>query len=514
MITENEKKMISDYIYAYATSSGCHQHTVPLETLLSSWNTSKAHLFKLFGEKLMISKDISFNKSIEELTEELSQEMYYGSQSSPLRIFYEAFWDCVNSLRLPWGHERQVGYFFSPSVLAENACKADVEIELPNGDVFKCQKGSRATKCVKKFADMLQIDGYEEFRIAHSQILNQKKLNGRLTLSIHPMDFMTMSDNNSGWESCMSWREEGGYRQGTVEMMNSDMVIVAYLESNTKFYPTHTEETWSNKKWRSLFIVAEENILSVKGYPYQNSYLVDEVFAVLRELAKENWKQEYQNTTFSFDHCCFDITDEYDHCWDFNIELEGYMYNDFGSTTHYALLMKKDASNADFFEEFRSHRFIDYSGRSQCMLCGGTLDFDGEDYANLLTCNHCVPTHVCECCGDRICNDHYNWVGDDMWCDYCYDEYAETDDITGEVYHYNDMCKFHFKDENGEINHDDCIYICHFDISSRDWSEHFLTDKQDILADHRFPYAWSDNVWVTKEDLTEKGLDLFSKCIY
>ena len=38
-----------------------------------------------------------------------------------------------------------------------------------------------------------------------------------------------MSDNNSGWESCMSWRNNGCYRRGTVEMMNSPYVIVAYL---------------------------------------------------------------------------------------------------------------------------------------------------------------------------------------------------------------------------------------------------------------------------------------------
>lgn len=28
----------------------------------------------------------------------------------------------------------------------------------------------------------------------------------------------------------MSWRDNGGYRRGTVEMMNSSMVIVAYLK--------------------------------------------------------------------------------------------------------------------------------------------------------------------------------------------------------------------------------------------------------------------------------------------
>jgi hypothetical protein len=93
--------------------------------------------------------------------------------------------------------------------------------------------GMKFMKALGKVVEAYNLDQemFEEFRIAHSQILNDKKLSGRLCLSIHPLDYMTMSDNESDWGSCMSWREGGCYRRGTVEMMTSPVVVVAYLKS-------------------------------------------------------------------------------------------------------------------------------------------------------------------------------------------------------------------------------------------------------------------------------------------
>ena len=79
------------------------------------------------------------------------------------------------------------------------------------------------------------MESYDDFRCKHSVITNDKVVNSTLVFSIHPLDFMTMSDNRLNWESCMSWMENGCYSLGTVEMMNSNNVICVYLKSNTDF---------------------------------------------------------------------------------------------------------------------------------------------------------------------------------------------------------------------------------------------------------------------------------------
>ena len=126
------------------------------------------------------------------------------------------------------------------------------EVNLPDGKILKVQKGTKPLRVLAKMAQAFNLEGFEEFRLTHSRILNQKKMTGELCLSIHPMDFMTMSDNNSNWESCMSWSDYGCYRRGTVEMMNSECVVVAYLRAKEDMKVSE-DLYWNNKKWRCWF---------------------------------------------------------------------------------------------------------------------------------------------------------------------------------------------------------------------------------------------------------------------
>lgn len=125
----------------------------------------------------------------------------------------------------------------------------------------------------------------EKCRIIHSQALNSTKIEGTLCLSIHPMDYITMSDNDYGWESCMTWTREdepGEYRTGTIEMMNSPSVVIAYIKGNKPYHPLGNDEVWSNKKWRELFIVDKEFISGIRAYPYQEDEFED---IIIKELA-------------------------------------------------------------------------------------------------------------------------------------------------------------------------------------------------------------------------------------
>jgi hypothetical protein len=108
-----------------------------------------------------------------------------------------------------------------------------MSVPLKDGKVLKIRNGSRPMRSIRKIAESYGIEGFEHFMNKHSECLNQKSLKGTVHMSIHPMDYMTMSDNNEGWESCMSWANDGCYKQGTVEMMNSPCAVVGYLESDS-----------------------------------------------------------------------------------------------------------------------------------------------------------------------------------------------------------------------------------------------------------------------------------------
>ena len=316
------------------------------------------------------------------------------------------------------------------------------------GTVITLDKDMKLMKAVQKVVDAYGLDQqrFEDFRIAHSQILNDKQLKGTLCLSIHPLDYMTMSDNECDWGSCMSWRDTGCYRKGTVEMMNSPIVIVAYLKSDRDMslfghYAHVSNEaksyTWNNKKWRELFIVHENVITGIKAYPYMSRNLEEQVLDWLKELAKNNLNREYSDNKYVMAYAHDVVIQENDPnpaCGltanrKFRFLFNTYnMYNDFGCTpdgTHVALY------NISNIEDNEFEKTIRYSAYATCMCCGETYSTEGcESY---LLCEDCGRSTVtCDYCGWRGSEDNFHWVGGQCICQGCYEDETFYDYITEE----------------------------------------------------------------------------------
>jgi hypothetical protein len=198
---------------------------------------------------------LHYQKSYEELQDELSdmvqQYSKYGRIGRNGYEFNKAWNHYIYTNRFDFDADQECGLhrLMSDDCLISNIYDgSSFEIQDRNGKSFKINRGCKVSKVLGKLANILNLPGWEDFRICHSQILNQKDLGGNLTISIHPLDYMTMSDNSYGWESCMSWESEGGYRQGTVEMMNSRSVVIAYLSGEDKM--RIGDDFWNSKKWR------------------------------------------------------------------------------------------------------------------------------------------------------------------------------------------------------------------------------------------------------------------------
>ena len=313
--------------------------------------------------------------------------------------------------------------------LAQNSFNGyTTEIKCPNGSIITINNKCKIVRILGKIAKAFNLEGYEEFRIAHSMCFNQKHLKGDLCISIHPLDYLTMSDNEHNWHSCMSWKRIGDYRLGTVEMMNSPYVVVAYLKSNDKAYEISNGFCWNSKIWRELFIVDKDLILGIKGYPYAHSELELTVMNTLRELVEKNlgWDQ----FTNQINHI---VNDELnlidDKKYDIKIETNC-MYNDIYDT-HSAYLSK----------EFPNPYTLNYSGEVICVSCGQYFDSSdyGSDYAHHLTCTECTPVHRCAECGDFIDENDVCWIGDQPLCSYCYDEVSRECDSCEDICYASDL---------------------------------------------------------------------------
>lgn len=237
LLTENEKQII-DFLRQDCCNPA-HEEFCSTEHLLLPWAKAKSnYLYDLLGHNLIISKSIFYNK----VNEEILTEMIEMKLNSP---FIQAFNDFI----LNKGREYScLRLLISEYSLANNEYSGlDFTIERPNRKKLKIHSGCKPIRILQKIVKEFEIPYFEEFRLEHSRILNQKTLVGDLCLSIHPLDYMTMSDNDYDWSSCMSWID-GEYRQGTVEMMNSACVIVAYIKGRNDYSIQNYQ--WTNKKWR------------------------------------------------------------------------------------------------------------------------------------------------------------------------------------------------------------------------------------------------------------------------
>lgn len=422
-ITKDEIKMIDNAIYGCANGYG-ERASVPY--VLRFWDSNKQDfLYDLLGKKFSVSKEIEIERDTQ-VEEEFKKLMPLNNTLSRFASNLSELIDDDNYIL-----KHVVASCFEPKALATNSYSGGKYTVTLGEKSFRTESGMKVMKILAKVADFYNIkDQFEEFRQFHSMVTNTKVLKGKLTLSIHPLDYITMSDNDSDWTSCMSWIEEGCYRQGTVEMMNSDCVLVAFLESER---PLHIHGgDWNNKKWRTLVVCNKDFIAPIKAYPYQSDTLTTEVMNFIKELAEENLNIDFKEN-LEYEYCANNGINLDQYGIDHQIRLRFYtnnMYNDFGCTDHHFASFSEGYINK-IKNNCMTRDEINYSGETECMWCGSVCEvIETGD----LVCEDCNEYITCDHCGDRVNYDELSEVDGEMICDYCRDNETFNDPIDDDIH--------------------------------------------------------------------------------
>lgn len=401
---------------------------MPVEELLLPWAGNKAGLYQMFGEKLILTKEVSYNRDHEELAQQMDQML--DKHRTFVQTFFARLAEELGISPSGWRTNAYLDdspnefFYYSMRYLMNDHSLVDARVEQAMkaticGQQMNFAVGQKAMRAIGKVARALGLnDEFESFRVAHSMVLNQAKLKGKLCLSIHPLDYATASDNESGWSSCMSWREGGAYRFGTVEMMTSPYVICAYLASDSVEMDIGKGK-WPSKKWRAWVIVTPEFIVVNRNYPYDNEDLMRACVDWVKEMAGEYHQVKYGETHNHWHQGEF-----------FDVEMN-YMYNDLGD--NHVGCYAEGAKGI-------SCETINISGPAICMWCGDIVEYDSDDDAACtLTCQECSGRVRCACCGTTISHGYENWGPDDEpYCECCYQDRFTTCDCCNDVVDMDD----------------------------------------------------------------------------
>jgi hypothetical protein len=487
LIPEAERKMIENYILHNAVPTLSPEYLTDvklhasLEHILRYWSKRKQWLFESFGNQFIHSKEVKIKKPNDNLRDEFRSnsklDTYYLLMMSKLEEP-----EFVNEVSLKqWVNSYCCARRNSADFMDNKYTGPDINCVI-NKKKINIVKGMKMTKAIRKISELIGIstEMIDGFCTEVSRILNDKYLIGELCVSIHPLDYMTMSDNDSDWRSCMRWDDDGCYKQGTVEMMNSDNVVVVYLKSKNDM-KIGIDEYWNNKKWRCLYIVDKDFIFSVKPYPYYNKDLLKAGAELIAEVMNKNLV-DYQ----------FDIPNGFVFDYDSDYQLDapggaifsfetGYMYNDIEEdtcTTHYTIFADRNP-----YGQHWGDRDYCYSGESECMFCG-ELTINREDE---LVCEHCAYKywHQCEWCNCYIPSEIDLIPVQDMEvCPHCYNNVFVYDEVVDHMVHkhgYYDSC-ICTKEEFDKLVSLDCMsdisnrgygmsYACY---DAEDYPENFL----------------------------------------
>ena len=332
------------------------------------------------------------------------------------------------------------------NILARQRIEEDYAFDW-NGKRVKFNKGTKVTKLFRFFVNESELDALIK---KYATIFNQKTIKGDLCLSVHPLDYFSVSDNQCGWNSCFSVHD-GSYRISTTGLLTSPNTMVAYLSSGDVEYEAYDMSmTWNNKKWRTYVTMSHDQKTFHIGreYPYSNPALRQKVVEMIADLTgweyQEADREIYINTPDAF------YNDGFYHLYEAtNIEedervdeldvAEDCYCMECGTT--YDL----EGVNGICCISCHPECHEDYMGT--CTLCD-THIFDYEDYSYIISRGE----YVCECCSPKL-----------TYCQECDEAYIGEDEPLVEVHHrkedeyyVTEMCSRCLKDA---MEHDSIVYV-------------------------------------------------------
>lgn len=477
---------IKEYIEQYG-----HSFDKPIEAIdttdlsFEKWAYAKRDLFKLFGNKLIVNYHTPLhieNDPVELMTRSLVHE---GGMS----LLYEKLKE-----RMPEEYHKDLTHLFcNPYTLGYNKTLKNLRLPLNPAKNLDVPAGARPLRVIQKLAKAYDMeDLFKLFQRDHSLTLNQTHIDGTLHLSIHPMDFLTCSDNTYSWSSCMTVRKIGDYRAGVIEMLNSPSIIEAYIKT--------VGGDWLDKKWRCFFIVSRSSIIAVRAYPYDNSALVEKCGRWLAELANKNWgiefscEDEYMWHTMS--------RSGYGEKW--NIAKNRFLNVDFTPGEDVLSYPDEFRVGEKHFGVFTKHLIhstvktlvCNYFGEAICPICGEPLEYSFQ-----ILCEECAPFPVCDKCGRPITVDRdliYPDTDEDaMLCVDCYEDAIDVCSISNEV--ITDWVEVLLDGANSYIT-----------ISKEVFNNKELLSKYFKAS----PHVLDDSIahpeyWIEAENLTELGRELY-----
>ncbi len=415
-----------------------NQTGLNVDELMDSWRVAKRRFINAFGGKL-----------IYEFPEKVSFELGSNEKESKIEEFAQFVSYRYNNRELANFILTNRDSFFS------NNLERPYEIYNSYGNIV-IQAGTKIVKAFKYFVE--DKDALTILQNKASAIIQEDKITGTLCLSVHPLDYLSLSENTYNWRSCHAL--DGEYRSGNLSYMVDDCTLVCYLKSDREeILPRFPSDVpWNSKKWRVLLFIPKNKSMLLLGRQYP--FLIQSAPKFITDKLLPKCGIFQQGTTWT------DWTSETVE----NVRVNGetmFLWEKYipvgGTLKTYDQLINDGVDALNFNDLLRSSCYVpmycytidppvssffsnlDYKskygiastvftigGPVSCLKCGRR---NIKDSATVL-CDSCEETYgtlndehftYCHICGQHVSTNNGIWVDDVFVCDNCMDEVWECE---------------------------------------------------------------------------------------
>ena len=319
--------------------------------------------------------------------------------------------------------------------------------------IKKCAVGQKRVRIISKICQKFGYDKLPTYNKVFTALADALSVSPKLNkykavLSVHPCDFLEMSNGNS-WNSCH--RLEGGeYATGTLSYMNDGVSLVFYtvkLDVDSDFYK-------QPKIMRQMFHYGNGVLLQSRLYPCNDNHLARNKFLeIVQEIFTDcldnrlgwakvgDWYLPVRQAG-KIQQCYVKVGKMSLHYEDYDIASNNILVN----------------LNLDVYDKFDKYgnltTIFDFikpleigSRKVYCIECGEDQLWEHSEY---LTCQLCGEGVKCENCRERIMAEDAEVVNGEHYCQDCYEEHFYACDGCGVVMPREEVYSAYWQYANGE----------------------------------------------------------------
>lgn len=324
------------------------------------------------------------------------------------------------------------------------------------------------TKLIKSFKYFIK-DPYDLsfWQDKASRIIQMNKVSGLLTISVHPLDFLSLSENNHKWRSCHAL--DGEYRAGNLSYMTDTTTAICYLWNGQEEKLEYFSKPWNSKKWRMLLYVSEnwDMVFAGRQYPFSSTTALEFIrtnlfpaiglgqFSAFSDkdvdaIGELRLRKKYIPTGTGELAPLMEIVDDYhsEYCepLHFNDVLRSSSYKPQYSFKEYLSFNNVPRISLDAIPHFQVGSFV------SCLKCNCN-EITNSEY---MVCDNCIDDserYHCACCNaSTLCFEDF------IYLEY-YDEYVCKDCFETEVIRCDNCDEYFYLTDCSYIEDDD-IYLC------------------------------------------------------